>query len=332
VTSRRWTVGAAWLIALLLVSSPCAGAPPTSGVPRVGVLSSATSNPEGQRLLDAFRRGLADLGHAEGRTIAIEYRWADLEYERLPRLAAELIERRVDVILAVNSPALEAARRATTDIPIVTTVLLDPTAVGLAASLARPGGNVTGLSMFAPDVVGKQLELLKQVVPTLSRVALLGNPSNPGTAGQVAAAARAAAASGLRLQQLDARTGNDLDGVFSVMTAGRADGLIVLVDVMLVIERDRIARLAAKHRLPAIYGLSSHVTAGGLVSYGADLADLYRRAATYVDKIVRGARAGELPIEQPTRFELAINMRTARALGLHIPPSVMLRADHVIQP
>ena len=322
-------LGAVLLLALV-VAPPPGRAQPAHRTPRLGFLSSSSSNPESQRLLAAFRRGLGDLGYVEGSSIAIDYRWADLKYERLPRLAAELVERKVDVILAANAPAVEAVRRATSEIPIVTTVLVDPAAAGLVASLSRPGGNVTGLSLVAPEVIGKQLELLRQMVPALGRVAVLGNSANPGTGPQLRAVESAAAAMSVRIQPIDARAPEDLDRAFASMTTGRADGLIVVVDAMLATERSRIARLAARHRLPALYGLTSHVTAGGLASYGADLADLYRRAAVYVDKILKGTKPGDLPVEQPTTFELAINTDAARALGLTVPPALMLRADHVV--
>ena len=296
---------------------------------RVGYLAAGAQS-ENLNYLNSFRQGIRDLGYVEGRNIAIEYRWGEGNYERLPPLAAELVHLRVDVIVAANAPSAQAAKDATREIPIVMTVLVDPAAAGLVASLARPGGNVTGLSIMAPELVGKHLELLKEVVPKVSRVAVLGNPSNPGTTSQVQAAGAAAQALGLQLQLMEARDPSDLEHAFEAMKRARVDAVLVLVDAMFGSQRERIARLAIQHRLPAVSGLTRHAHAGDLLAYGASRVDVYRRAATYVDKILKGAKPADLPVEQPTKFELVINLKTAKALGLTIPPSLLARADQVI--
>jgi ABC-type uncharacterized transport system substrate-binding protein len=321
----------ALLLVVLVLAAPIAtAAPPATKVARVGWLSGGS---ERQNLpyVEAFRGGLRDLGYVEGRSVVIEYRWSEGSYERLPQLAAEFVAMKVDVILAQNAPAVQAAREATRDIPIVMTVLLDPVAAGLVASLAHPGGNITGLSMVAPELVGKQMELLKEVLPRLSRIGVLGNPANPGNAQQVREAEVAAQALGIRSHILAARSPSDIDTAFAAMARQRADAFIVLVDAMLGGQRERIARLAASHRLPSVSGLRIHAEAGDLLSYGANRVDIHRRSAEYVGAILKGSRPAEMPIEQPKKFELVVNRKTARALGLTIPPSVLLRADHVIQ-
>ena len=324
--ARLITVG----VVLLLIAAPLsADAQPVGKVPRVGVLLLSDT---AQSVADAFRQGLRELGYVEGQTIAIEYRWAEGEEERFPGLASELVHLKVDVIFATVAAAVRAAKHATKAIPIVT-VVNDPIAAGFVASLARPGGNITGLSMMSLEVVGKQLELLRQVVPKISRVAVLANPANPGSAPQVRQVEVVARALGMRLQPLEAHSPSEIDSAFAAMTRERAGALIVLLDPTLARprQRERIAELAARGRLPTMYALRLHVEAGGLMAYGADIFDLYRRTAIYVDKILKGAKPGDLPIEQPTKFELVINMRAAKALGLTIPPSLLLRADHVIE-
>jgi ABC-type uncharacterized transport system substrate-binding protein len=299
---------------------------------RIGFLSpSSSSDARMKDVLEAFRQGLRELGYVEGRTITVEARWADGKYDRLPALAAELVRLRVDVIVAVAAPAIRAAKEATTTIPIVMAVVVDPVATGLVASLARPEGNITGLSTTAPDLVAKQLEMLKEVVPRLSRVAALGNPANPGTGPQMREAMIAAQALGIQLQPLEARSTAQLESAFAAMSRQQVDAVIVLVDVVFNEHRGRVAQLAAKERLPAVYGLPEHVEAGGLMAYCASRSELFRRAATYVDKILKGAKPADLPVEQPTRFELIVNLRTARALGVTIPASILVRADRVIE-
>jgi ABC-type uncharacterized transport system substrate-binding protein len=285
-------------------------------------------------LPEAFRQGLRDLGYVEGRNVMIEIRDAEGKLERLPALAAELVALKVDIILAASTPQAFAAKQATRTLPIVFAAADDAVGSGLVTSLARPGGNVTGLSFLAPELVGKRLEPLKQVVPGVTRVAVLWQPGGLGERteqDQLKEADVAAQALGVRVQFVEAKGPADIDRAFSDMTRARAGALTVLTGVMLFGERRRLVDLAAKNRLPAVYGWRDAVNAGGLMSYGADLADLFRRAATHVDKILKGAKPGDLPIEQPTKFELVINLKTAKALGLTIPPSLLLRADQVIE-
>jgi putative ABC transport system substrate-binding protein len=267
----------------------------------------------------------------EGQNIAIEFRWAEGQYDRLPGLAAELVRLRVNVIVAAGAPAVQAAKQATETIPIVMVNVSDPVAAGFVASLARPGGNITGLSLMLPELVGKQLEMLKEVVPKISRVALLWNPASAGNAPQLRQAQDAARALGVRLQPLEARDPSEIDKAFAAITTERAGGVIVLTDTMLQNHRTRIADHAARRRLPTVSGVSGHAEAGGLLAYGPSIYDGLRRAATYVDKILKGAKPGDLPVEQPTKFELVINLKAAKALGLTIPQSVLGRADEVIQ-
>jgi putative ABC transport system substrate-binding protein len=301
-------------------------------VPRIGYLaSSLATNPH---LPEAFRQGLRDLGYVEGRNLVIEYRDAEGKLERLPALAAELVALKVDVIVAAATRHAVGAKQATTTIPIVFATAVDPVTSGLVTSLARPGGNVTGLSALIPELVGKCLEQLKQAVPGVSRVAALWQPGGYPERTEkdmLKEADVAARALGVRLQFVEARGPADFDRAFSDMTRARADALTVLASSMFIGERRRIVDLAAKHRLPAVYPVREFVDAGGLMAYGANTADLYRRAATYVDKILKGAKPGDLPVEQPTKFELVINLKGAKALGVTIPPSVLQRADEVIQ-
>ena len=309
-----------------------AAAQPREKVPRVGYLSPGSpSDLARQRRFEAFRQGLRELGYVEGQNIAIEPRWAEGKYARYSALAADLVRLKVDVIVAVGGRATQDAQQATRTIPIVMPVVIDPLGSGLVASLAHPGGNVTGLTIMASDLVGKQFEVLKEVVPKGSRVALLWNPANPGSAPQVREAEGAARALGVRLQTLEARDPQEIDSAFAAMTKERAGALVVLSDAILLNQRRQIAELAAKSRLPAVYTLREHAEAGGLMAYGANPLDLERRAATYVDKILKGAKPADLPVEQATKFELVINLKTAKALGLTIPPSLLQRADQVIE-
>ena len=318
--------------ALLLAVPLAAEAQPAGKVYRIGFLSPASpSDPRVQRFLAAFRNGLGELGYVEGQTIAIESRWAAGKYERLPGLAAELVRLKMEVIVTAAVPAIRAAKEATSTIPIIMAVVVDPVATGLVASLARPGGNITGLSLMTPELVGKQLEMLKEVVPKASRVAVLWNPANPGNAPQLRAAEVAARTLGVRLQPLEARGPREIDSAFAAMSKEGASAVVVLVDVVFIDQRTRIADLAATRRLPSVYGLPEYVEAGGLMAYGPSYIANYRRAAVYVDKILKGAKPGDLPIEQPTKFEFVINLKAAKALGLTIPPSLLQRADEVIQ-
>jgi len=331
------------IIAVLLISiltPPLAAEAQQAGkVHRIGFLSpSSPSDPErlaspfGERGLAAFRQGLRDLGYVEGQNIAIEYRWAEGRFERLPDLAAELVRLKVDVIVSVVTQATLAAKNATGTIPIVLVAAGDPLGSGLVANLARPGGNVTGPSSMYGDLAGKQLELLKETVPKVSRVAVLWNPANAVWQAQMLRQTEIAArALGLQVQLLEARGPDELEGAFAAMTRERVSALLVQVDVIFALHARRIADLAAKRRVPAMYGSREHVEAGGLMSYAPNVPDLFRRAATYVDKILKGAKPADLPVEQPTKFELVINLKTAKALGLKIPQSILIRADEVIQ-
>ncbi len=315
----------------LLAAPLAAEAQQAAKIARIGYLAGALSaNPHPE----AFRQGLRDLGYVEGRNVVIEYRDSEGKLERLPALAAELVALKVDVIVAPPTVAALAAKQATKTIPIVFFVATDPVTDGLVTSLARPGGNVTGLSLLAPELVGKGLEQLKQAVPAVSRVAVLWQPGGAGERTEkdlLKAAEVAARALGVRLQFVEARGPADFDRAFSDMTRGRAGALTVLQSTMFFSERRRLVDLAAKHRLPAVYSMREFVAVGGLMSYGPNIADLFRRAATYVDKILKGAKPGDLPVEQPTKFELIINLKTAKALGLTIPPSPLGRADEVIE-
>jgi putative tryptophan/tyrosine transport system substrate-binding protein len=317
-----------------LLASPFAvEAQQAAKIARIGVLTlNPAANPH---LREAFLQGLRDLGYVEGRNLVIEYRSAEGKPERLPALAAELVALKVDVIVTGGGPpAALAAKQATRTLPIVFAAAPDPVTDGLVTSLARPGGNVTGLSNLAPELVGKCLEHLKQAVPGVSRVAVLWHPGavpERTVKDMLKEAEVAARALGVRLQFVEARGPADFDRAFSDMTRARAGALTVLPSNMFLREHRRLVDQAVKNRLPAVYPWREYVDAGGLMSYGPNLADLFRRAATYVDKILKGAKPGDLPVEQPTKFELVINLKTAKALGLTIPQSVLARADEVIQ-
>src|SRR5262245_10516821 len=302
-------------------------------VARIGYLS--TSLAATPHIQEAFRQGLRDLGYVEGRNVVIEYRDAEGKHERLPALAAELVALKVDVIVAAASNHLAlAAKQATRTLPIVFAAVVDPVASGLVTSLARPGGNVTGASILSSELVGKRLELLTQAIPGVSRVAVLWLPGALGERVEkdmLKEADVAARALGVRLQFVEARGPADLDRAFSDMTRARAGAMTVLPSAMFLRERRRLVDLAAEHRLPAVYTVKEYVDAGGLMAYAPNLADVVRRAATYVDRILKGAKPGDLPVEQPTKFELVINLKTARTLGLTIPPSVLSRADQIIE-
>jgi len=289
---------------------------------------------EGVPRREAFRQGLRDLGYVDGRNVAIEYRDAGGKPERLAARAAELVALNVDVIVAPGTLASLAAKRATATIPVVVPTIGDPVADGLVKSLARPGGNVTGLSNLSPELIGKCMQLLKEAVPGTTRVAVLTHTGSATakTDREYTTQARASGRSlGFAVQLVDARRPMDFDSAFAEMTRWRANALVVLPYLTLFNERRRIVALAANERLPAVYAYRENAEAGGLISYGADLADQFRRSAAYVDRILKGANPGDLPFEQPTKFELVINMKTAKVLGLTIPPSLLLRADQVIE-
>ena len=320
-------------LALGLLAAPVAAdAQQPAKVYRIGILATVPpTTPEFALIWEALTEGLRGLGYVEGQNTIIERRFSEGKFERFPDLAAELVRLKVDVIVAAGTPAPEAARRATTAIPIVMTNHGDPVGTGLVASLARPGGNVTGLSLLFPELVGKQLELLKEAVPKVSRVAVLWNPTNKTHPLSLREAEVAARSLGIQLQFLEVRAPDEFESAFVAITKERASALLVLPDPVLVGHRTRIAELSAKSRLPAMAGLREHARAGSLMSYGPDLRDNFRRAATFVDKILKGAKPADLPVEQPTKFELVINLKTAKALGLTIPDSVFIRADEVIR-
>ncbi len=314
-------------LGLVLIPLPT-GAQQASKVPRIGfVRAEAPHNP----FVEAFRQGLRDLGYVEGKNITIEYRWAEGRLELLPRLAADLVRLKVDVIVTGGDELILAVRKATTTIPIVMAVSADAVETGLVASLARPGGNLTGLTNLAAELAGKRLELLKEVAPKASRVAVVWNATHSGKRLEMQETQRAARALGVTLQSVEVRGPNDFERAFSAITKGRADALTTLADPLTRAHARPITAFAARRRMPSIFEIKEFVDAGGLMSYGASISDQYRRAAAYVDKILKGAKPADLPVEQPTRFELVINLKTAKALGLKIPQSILIRADQVIQ-
>jgi putative ABC transport system substrate-binding protein len=321
------------VLALSILAAPLtAWAQLAAKAPRIGYLTGNLAS--GRDLQEAFLQGLHDLGYVEGRNVTIEYRDAQGKYDRFPALAADLVALKVDVIVVTNTPAALAAKQATQTIPIVLGWVVDPVSSGLVTSLPRPGGNVTGLSTLAREVVGKRLELLKQAVPGATRVAVLWHPGDYGERTEREMHQEedvAARALGVRLQVLEARGPEDFGRAFSDMARTRADAVAVQSTNVFFIERRRLVDLVAQNRLPAIYPTREFVDAGGLMSYAANTADLLRRAATYVDKILKGARPADLPVEQPTKFELVINLKTAKAIGLRIPPSLLQRADDVLE-
>jgi putative ABC transport system substrate-binding protein len=331
VIGRRALVSMLALAAL--VAPLIAEAEQAPKVPRIGWVS--TNLAASPHLSEAFRQGLRDLGYVEGKNIVVEWRSAEGRLDRFPALVAGLLALEVDVIVAANTQAALAAKQATRTVPVVFAGPADPVSSGLVTSLARPGGNLTGLSSLpTPELVGKSLELLRQAVPEANRVAALWHRDYPERTRKdiLGAANIAARALGIRLQFVEARGGPEsFDRAFAEMTMARAEALTVLTSVLFMSERRRLVDLAARHRLPAVYAVRDFVDDGGLMSYGPLWAGIYRHAATYVDRILRGAKPADLPVEQPTKFELVINLKTARALGLTIPPSVLLRADEVIQ-
>ena len=328
MTTRRVFLGT--LAGGLLAAPLAAQAQQAGSVPRVGLLSAAPFSSITART-DAFRKGLRDLGYVEGQNVVLEWRSADDRQDRLPDLAAELVALKVAVIVTAEGAAVLATRKVTQTVPIVMAQSGDPVGLGVVASLARPGGNVTGLTTISIDLTPKLVELLREAVPKLARLAVLSNPANALSAAALKHAETAAQAMRLQLQAVDSRDPMAFDSAFAAMTKARAGGLVVIPDPMFLTQRTRIAELAAKSRLPAIYGIPEHAQAGGLMAYAASRTDLFRRAATYVDKILKGAKPADLPVEQPTKFELVINLKAAKALGLTIPQRLLLRADEVIQ-
>ena len=322
---RRFVTG----LGLLLASPAVAHPQPAGKAPRVGYLFYGSPGRWGE--IDAFRQGLRELGYIEGQNIAVEYRFAGGRVERYPSLAAELVRMNVDVIVAPATPQALAAKHATSSIPIVFVLVADAVGAGLITNFAQPGGNVTGLTSSSAELGGKRLELLKDMVPKASRVAVLYNPTDRSNVLILNQLQESAPSLGLILQPLEVRDTREFEGAFVAMSRQRADAMFGTPGALTFPYRKVLVNLAARHRIPAMWGHRSFVDAGGLMSYGVNLYDQNRRAAVFVDKILRGAKPGDLPVEQPTKFELVINLRPAKALGLSIPPSLLVRADQVIE-
>ena len=297
---------------------------------RIGYLGAASAAANRERI-EAFRQGLRELGYIEGKNITVEYRYADQHYDRLPALAAELLGLKVGLIVSGGSSVTRPLKKATSTIPIVMTNDADPVGDGMVASLARPAGNITGLSTLAPQLSGKRLELLREVVPKISRVAVLWASNDAGTEESLKTLELAAKALDIKLQLIELRAAKDIDDAFRDAAKQRAEGVLVVAGALLVAQRAQIIKLMAENWLPAIYHRSGFVTDGGLIFYGVNLPDLSRRAAVYVDKILKGAKPGDIPVERPTKFEFIVNLKAAKQIGLAIPPNVLARADKVIR-
>ena len=318
------------LCAMLLALCVPAEAQQPKKVPRIGFLSAASSSAIAARV-EAFRQGLRELGYVEGKNIFIEWRFAEGKSDRLPSLAAELVRLKVDVIVSEAPTSTRSAKQATVTIPIVMVFDDDPVGSGFVASLARPGGNITGLSTLSPEISGKQLELLKEIVPKLSRVGVLGDVTRPGIPQALREINVAADAFRVQVQYLEVRGSKDIEIAFRAASKERVDAVLVLGSPVLTSQRKQVVELAVKSRLPAIYAREEPVEDGGLMSYGVSIADLSRRTATYVDEILKGAKPADLAVEQPKNFELIINLKAAKQIGLTIPPNVLARADRVIR-
>jgi len=315
----------------LLAAPFVAEAQPAGKVYRIAYLGNSSAALESE-LVAAFRQGLRDLNYVEGQNIAIEYRWAEGRYDRFPALVAEAVQLKVDVIVTAGTPAILAAKEGTRTIPIVMAAIADPIAAGVVPSLARPGGNITGLTSMTPDIDGKRLELLKELVPGVSRIAVLWNPTNPTNASRMKEMRAAAKTLRLTLEPLvGAADSQELDKGFGAIVAARAEALIMDSDRALLAHRGRIVDFASRRRLPALYPYREFVQAGGLASYAPSYPTMFRKAATYVDKILKGTKPADLPVEQPTKFEFVINLKAAKVLSLTIPPPLLLRADELIQ-
>jgi putative tryptophan/tyrosine transport system substrate-binding protein len=325
---RKITVLA--LCAMLPALCASAEAQQTGKIFRIGFLVANFPSTNPGRL-EAFRQGLRDLGYVEGKSLVIEWRYAEGKPDRLPALAAELVRLKVDLIVTAGPAATRPAKEATVTIPIVMGFDNDPVGNGFVATLARPGGNITGVSTLAPEISGKQLELLKEIVLRLSRVAVFGNSNEPGNAQALREVEVAAGAFGVQLQHLDVRDPKDIETAFRAVNKGRADAILMLNSPVLNPHRTQVVNLAVKSRIPVIYGQSEFVEAGGLMTYGVSFPDLFRRAATYVDKILKGAKPADLPVEQPIKFEFIVNLKAAKQIGLTIPPNVLVRADKVLK-
>jgi putative ABC transport system substrate-binding protein len=325
ISRRQAVVGAAALLA-----TPIAAPGQQSGkVHRIGFLGSTSPKSHGA-FVDAFRDGLRERGYVEGKNVVIEYRWAESDYGRLPALAADLVRLNVDLILTHGSPGGRAAKAATTTIPIVVAITGDVVATGLVQSLARPGGNLTGLSFFFPELNAKRLEMLKEALPSLKRVAVLMNDTNPGNVVTFEAMTQTGRTVGIEIVQILARNPNDFDGAFAQIVRSRCEAVVVYEDALFVAQVTRLAGLAQRHRLPSV-GFREYADAGGLLGFGVNFPDVWRRAAGFVDRIFKGAKPSELPIEQAGKFDTVVNLRTAKALRLAIQPKVLLRAETVIE-
>ena len=318
------------VVALVVVVGNLAAAQQLKKVPRIAWLTSNPLSGNANRI-EAFRQGLRELGYVEGENIIIEYRSAEGNRDRVPALAGELVRLKVDIIVTAGASATRSAKAATTTVPIVMTQDIDPVAIGFATSLARPGGNITGLSTLGPELSGKRLDLLKEIIPTLSRVAVLETSTTPGNAEVLRETELAARAFGVKLQYLDVRSAKDIDTAFRAASKGRAEAILTLQSTILFSQRAQIIDLAVKNRLPVMYHQTEYVEAGGLMGYSANRDDLARRAATYVDKILKGTKPADLPVEQPKKFEFNVNLKAAKQIGLTIPPNVLVRADRVIR-
>ena len=318
--------------AMLLALCSVAEAQQPKKIPRIGYLTAGSlSSSTTSARIEAFRQGLRELGHLEGKNIVIEYRYAEGKLDRVPALAAELVRLKVDTIVTAGPIPTRSAKAATVTVPIVMTQDTDPVGNGFIASLARPGGNITGLSTLAPELSGKRLELLKEIVPTISRVAVVGQSTYPGNSQALREAELAAAAFGVKLQYVDVLDPKDIETAFRAVSKGRADAILVLGGPVLISHRTQVVDLAAKSRLPAMYNVPEFVEANGLMTYGPIITDLSRRAAVYVDKILKGAKPADLPVEQPVKFEFIINLKTAKQIGLTIPPDLLARATKIIR-
>ncbi len=325
---RTWSTIFVLSLAISVVAAPCAAEAQSRAVPRIGVLSNFPA-PDPQVM--ALKEGLRELGWVEGENIELECRYANGQFSRVADLVAELVRLKVDVIVTGGELGIRTAWDATHTIPIVMANSGDPVGTGLIASLARPGGNITGLSLLLPELAGKRLALLREAAPRVSRVAVLWNPTNAAKPLEWQSTQDAAAALGVRVTSVELREPTDFPPAFAAITKARADALMPLVEPLTRTHRHQISEFAVKHRLPMMAEARDFAEAGGLITYGPSLLDLWRRAATYVDKIVKGAKPADLPVEQPTKFELVINLKTAKALGLTIPQSILVRADEVIQ-
>ncbi len=297
---------------------------------RIGFMGNSTAALEAN-LVGPFRDALREFGYEEGRNIAIEYRWAEGHYERFPALVAELIAQKVDVIVTAGTPATLAVKAATTSVPLVVVAVGDPVGTGIVASLGRPGGNITGLSSIAPELEGKRLELLRELIPNLSHVAVLWNPVNAFHVTSLKQARVAAELLRMRVQSVEVRASEEIDGALAAIASERPGALLILADRVFLHDRKRLMDFATQNRIPGVYAYRELVEAGGLMSFGPNYADMHRRAATYVDKILKGSKPADLPVEQPTKFELFVNVKAAKALGLTIPETFLLRADEVIE-